>query len=169
VSIAPDDEYGRLLTRYSSNDPELASERRALLYYQDGKILLNFSAALIKRHYRSVQVRKIPLLRKDQADALEAVFEVASKHRLKMNLQPGDLQFINNLAILHSREKFEDDPTSKRHLIRLWLANEDTRWVLPPALELIRQEIFYNEELEENWEILPISMEWPPLPRCLSH
>ena len=40
-----------------------------------------------------------------------------------MDLQPGDIQFINNYTILHSRTGFVDgpEPHQKRHMLRLWL------------------------------------------------
>ena len=43
--------------------------------------------------------------------------------RLDMDLQPGDIQFINNYTILHSRTEFLDgpEPHQKRHMLRLWL------------------------------------------------
>jgi len=40
-----------------------------------------------------------------------------------MDLQAGDIQFINNYTTLHSRTEFEDgaEPHQKRHMPRLWL------------------------------------------------
>lgn len=40
-----------------------------------------------------------------------------------MDLQPGDMQFINNYHVLHARTAFDDDPDPrrKRFLKRLWL------------------------------------------------
>jgi TfdA family taurine catabolism dioxygenase TauD len=40
-----------------------------------------------------------------------------------MDLQPGDMQFINNYHVLHGRTPFEDhpEPARKRFLKRLWL------------------------------------------------
>jgi hypothetical protein len=42
---------------------------------------------------------------------------------LDMDFQPGDMQFLNNRVILHSRTDYRDhpDPALKRHLLRLWL------------------------------------------------
>ncbi len=39
------------------------------------------------------------------------------------DMEPGDMQFVNNVFILHSRTEFEDhpEPDRRRHLIRLWL------------------------------------------------
>ncbi len=40
-----------------------------------------------------------------------------------MDLQPGDIQFINNFHVFHGRTAYEDDRTTGRvrHLKRLWL------------------------------------------------
>jgi alpha-ketoglutarate-dependent taurine dioxygenase len=37
--------------------------------------------------------------------------------------QPGDILLINNLAVMHRREKYFDseDPAEKRSLYRMWL------------------------------------------------
>jgi len=42
---------------------------------------------------------------------------------LEMELEPGDIQFVNNYTILHGRTAFTDGPApeKKRHLVRLWL------------------------------------------------
>jgi hypothetical protein len=41
-----------------------------------------------------------------------------------MQLQPGDMQFVYNHALLHDRTGFRDwpEPGQKRHLLRLWLS-----------------------------------------------
>lgn len=43
---------------------------------------------------------------------------------LSMTLEPGDMQFVYNHALLHDRTSFDDwdDPIKKRHLLRLWLS-----------------------------------------------
>jgi hypothetical protein len=45
----------------------------------------------------------------------------------RMMLEPGDLQFLNNRAVLHGRTEFADDDglDSKRLMLRLWLAMPD--------------------------------------------
>lgn len=46
---------------------------------------------------------------------------------LDMEFRPGDIQFLNNHWILHSRTAYEDfpEPERRRHLLRLWLACDD--------------------------------------------
>jgi alpha-ketoglutarate-dependent taurine dioxygenase len=43
--------------------------------------------------------------------------------RVDMMMEPGDLQFANNYAVLHSRNAFEDaeDPMLRRKMLRLWV------------------------------------------------
>jgi len=48
---------------------------------------------------------------------------------LDMALQPGDMQFLKNHAILHGRTYYEDFPEFERrsHLLRLWLRSRTAR------------------------------------------
>lgn len=46
---------------------------------------------------------------------------------LSMELRKGDMQFIANYAILHSRTQYTDAPDRKRHLLRLWLNDPSSR------------------------------------------
>ena len=41
--------------------------------------------------------------------------------RIEMVLEPGDMQFCNNHAVLHSRTAYEEwpEPERKRHMLRL--------------------------------------------------
>jgi hypothetical protein len=68
--------------------------------------------------------REVPLTTFEKA-ALDFFDEQTRRAdvRLDMDLQPGDIQFINNYTILHSRTEFVDgpEPHQKRHMLRLWL------------------------------------------------
>jgi len=67
-----------------------------------------------------------PRLTVEQADAIELVERIANDESvfLEMEFRPGDIQWLANDRILHSRESYEDDPDPRRrrHLLRLWLA-----------------------------------------------
>lgn len=74
-----------------------------------------------------------------QREALNLLQEISNREelRLQMHFQEGDMQFINNHAILHAREAYEDydDPKLKRHLLRVWVAlRDDRRRELAPIL-----------------------------------
>ena len=68
--------------------------------------------------------RGVPLTTLEQAalDYLDACTRRPDL-RLDMDLEPGDIQLINNYTILHSRTGFVDgpEPHQKRHMLRLWL------------------------------------------------
>jgi hypothetical protein len=59
-------------------------------------------------------------------EALDLFDDLANDKRLhfSMKLQPGDMQFVYNHALLHDRTGFRDwpDANKKRHLLRLWLS-----------------------------------------------
>ena len=56
---------------------------------------------------------------------------------LRLDFQEGDMQFVNNYTVLHSRTAFvdHDEPELKRHLLRLWLKVEGLRKLEPAFVE----------------------------------
>lgn len=66
-----------------------------------------------------------PRLTEAQTEALRLVETIANdpENQILMELQPGDIQFINNFHVLHGRTAYEDDRAAGqiRHLKRLWL------------------------------------------------
>jgi len=61
-----------------------------------------------------------------------------------MDLEPGDMQFVNNYHVLHARTAYVDDRASGRvrHLKRLWLAT-DVLEDRPP---------YFQRNLSSHWE-----------------
>ena len=67
-----------------------------------------------------------------QTDALNLFSKLAlsDEFRLDMMFEQGDMQFLNNHLIVHSRDDYEDwpEPERRRHLVRMLLfteANDD--------------------------------------------
>jgi alpha-ketoglutarate-dependent taurine dioxygenase len=58
-------------------------------------------------------------------DALNCFDQTASRRDIMFEymMEPGEMTFMNNYTILHSRTAFEDhpEPARKRHIYRLWL------------------------------------------------
>jgi alpha-ketoglutarate-dependent taurine dioxygenase len=46
---------------------------------------------------------------------------------LPMKFRKGDIQFVNNFVLLHSRTEYRDDAAKKRHLVRLWLEDPKSK------------------------------------------
>jgi alpha-ketoglutarate-dependent taurine dioxygenase len=65
---------------------------------------------------------------REALDAFEAILE--DRHLCRsFRFEPGQMQFLNNLAMGHRRTGFTDwpEPERKRHLIRLWLRDTGAR------------------------------------------
>jgi hypothetical protein len=64
------------------------------------------------------------------ADAVDCVESLAvdKRFRFDMSLEQGDIQILNNYAVLHARDEFEDWPEQdrRRHLLRLWINLDPT-------------------------------------------
>ena len=98
----------------------------------------------------------LPALSKIQKQALDALHFLAERRAVKIQLQPGDMIFFNNLSMLHARDAFVDSNArgNKRHLLRLILKNSrDEAHELPPQLAETWKQL-YEHDAEE--EILPI-------------
>ena len=97
--------------------------------YRDGIV----SCRYIRNQINAGAVkREVPLTSIEKA-ALDHLDEQTRRAdlRLDMDLEAGDIQFINNYTILHSRTGFVDgpEPHQKRHMLRLWL-KFPTTWPL---------------------------------------
>jgi hypothetical protein len=88
----------------------------------------NLSAIYAGQYIRSAQVNHPGARRLTQREheALDLLDTLADdpRLRLEMDFQPGDMQFLHNHQIFHSRTDFEDwpEPARKRHLLRLWVS-----------------------------------------------
>jgi alpha-ketoglutarate-dependent taurine dioxygenase len=82
-----------------------------------------FRFNLVKGH----ETAGVPLTPAD-LEAVEALENVCRREELaaRFDMQRGDMQFVNNRTVLHSRTAFEDyaEPEFRRHLLRLWLRYE---------------------------------------------
>jgi hypothetical protein len=96
--------------------------------YHDGFISAIYQRQYIESARRFAGVAPLTPL---QIEALDLLDTLANDPRLNlmMELQPGDVQLVNNHTILHDRTAFEDypEPERKRHLLRLWLAPPNAR------------------------------------------
>jgi Taurine catabolism dioxygenase TauD, TfdA family len=82
------------------------------------------------------KARRLSAPEKEAIDYLDALAD-DDELALSMDFSPGDMQFVHNHQILHSRTDFENwpEPERQRHLFRLWLAPPLAR-ELPPVFKL---------------------------------
>lgn len=56
---------------------------------------------------------EIPPISEAQAEALDALHFLGEEFCVGTDLQKGDMQFVNNLAVFHARDGFRDTPEKK--------------------------------------------------------
>jgi hypothetical protein len=102
-----------------------------LFSFHDGKLSCRYLRQYIELGH---EIWGSPLSRVEVA-ALDRFDAIAQDPgiRLDMMLEPGDMQFANNYAVLHSRTRFEDfdEPARRRKLLRLWLKMPNARTLAP--------------------------------------
>jgi hypothetical protein len=80
---------------------------------------------------------EVPRVSAKQIEALDFVDALVQDPELHLDMmfEPGDMQFLCNHFIFHSRTAYEDwpEPERRRHLLRLWLACDDGP-ELPPVM-----------------------------------
>lgn len=83
----------------------------------------------------AVADRGIPDLLPAQKEALALLQQTATAQQLRLPACQGDMVFINNWGTLHARESYEDDSTTTRHLVRLWLRDSEFAWEIPESMK----------------------------------
>ncbi|MDH4420995.1 TauD/TfdA family dioxygenase [Bacillus cereus] len=95
--------------------------------YYDGKL----SCRYVRTFIESAQAKTGIHLSKVEIEALDILDSILHDENMHYNmmLEEGDMQFVNNYTVLHSRTQYEDyeEQERKRHLLRLWLTMPNGR------------------------------------------
>jgi hypothetical protein len=88
----------------------------------DGRLFVRYNRSYIESAQRFDEVPRLTPLQREALDLMDALCDDPA-FRLDMAFEPGDMQFVCNYTVLHSRGEYEDwpEPERKRHLLRLWL------------------------------------------------
>jgi hypothetical protein len=114
-------------------------------------VFTNWNGRLFVRYIRpyivaSQRFDDAPRISEQSERAMQRVDEMTQdkNYNVFMDLEPGDMQFINNYHVLHARTAYEDDREAGlvRHLKRLWLATDSLR-DRPP---------YFQRNLSSEWE-----------------
>lgn len=99
--------------------------------FHDGKLSCRYLRQYIELGH-DLCGRPLSAVEREALDLIDAVL-LDPAMRVDMMLEPGDIQFANNYAVLHSRNDFEDhaDPALRRRLLRLWLKMPNARTLSP--------------------------------------
>jgi hypothetical protein len=114
---------------------------RTELFLCDGKVILRASGQPTDSIFGTYNVGPV-----------EDVERMAQDSCTRLILKPGDLLFINNLAVLHA---VEDTRQGERHLVKLWLRNERLAWELPRGFQQDMDGLYDRRELRRVWALRP--------------
>lgn len=107
--------------------------RMPVFSWHDGVLTTHFTRPYTDSAQRFPEVPRLTDAQVEALDLFQELCEDPDLH-LKMDFEPGDMQFLQNYQILHDRTAFRDwpgEPDRRRHLLRLWLCAPRGR-ELPP-------------------------------------
>lgn len=106
--------------------------KQPIFYFHEGYFSASGAGAVIDK---AQGLPGVPPFTAAQKEAIALYRKVVEESALDIGFERGDIQFLNNFVMLHTRRAYEDwdDPARKRHLLRLWLHDPHGRPV-PPDL-----------------------------------
>lgn len=115
-----------------TDDPdEVTFNKVPVFSYFDGRLSCRYNRKTIEDGQRKAGAPLAGLA----LEAVQAVADLAMRDDIRFDLafQKGDIQILNNYAILHARAGFEDypEPQRRRNLMRLWVNLHDGRKLAP--------------------------------------
>ncbi|MDC0033632.1 TauD/TfdA family dioxygenase [Alphaproteobacteria bacterium] len=115
---------------------ELPYYKMPVFSFQDGHMCVRGVSTQI---FKSQGMAGVPNFTDRQIEALEFYKSVVDEIAFDMEFSQGDIQILHNHVTLHSRRGFTDwsEPERKRHLLRLWLYDDNGRAVLPAYRKVI--------------------------------
>jgi hypothetical protein len=108
------------------NPGELPYFKQPIFSFTDGYFSATGVGAVIDK---AQKLPGVPKFTPAQKEAVEVYRATVDECAVDIDFRPGDIQFLNNFVMLHTRREYEDWPEAwrKRHLLRLWLSDPDAR------------------------------------------
>lgn len=80
------------------------------------------------------------------------------KNSITLPVVKGDLLFVNDMALMHAREGFDEGGIYlKRHLIKMFFRDPEKNWPIPASVEDERARIYGSNRddgtRQERWHI----------------
>ena len=86
---------------------------RPLIHYHNGRLISQYARRKFTGFLEVPRSTDIPPITEEMAEALDALHFTAERFSLGLHFRRGDIQFINNLSVFHSRDGYTDDETHK--------------------------------------------------------
>jgi hypothetical protein len=96
--------------------------KQPIFSFTDGYFSATGAGAVIDK---AQDLPGVPKFTAAQNEAIAVYRATVEECALDIDFKPGDIQFLNNFVMLHTRREYEDwpEPARKRHLLRLWLSD----------------------------------------------
>ncbi|ERT03118.1 uncharacterized protein SPSK_09171 [Sporothrix schenckii 1099-18] len=135
-----------------------------IIFKQGPRVIMNFGRTPLLGNSIHPRPSRFPSVTARQIEALEAIEAIAKAAQLEIRTQPGDMHFVNNLAVLHRRESFTNGAgvLEKRHLVRMRLRSSKHGWALPTELQS-EWDASFDEDHPRVWHIEPMPESFFPL------
>ena len=113
-----------------TNPGEAAFFKQPIFSFAEGYFSATGASAVIDK---AQQLPGVPKFTPAQKEAIALYRATVEETALDIEFRAGDIQFLNNFVMLHTRRGFEDwpEPERKRHLLRLWLSDPVGRPIPP--------------------------------------
>jgi hypothetical protein len=111
---------------WDRNDEQAAGEPPTfalpICTYRNGHLGFFYIPWYIRKAQRHAHVPRLTRAQSELLDLIDAIAAEPGVH-VAMRLEPGEINYLKNNAVLHARTAFVDfaEPERKRHLLRLWL------------------------------------------------
>ncbi|CAZ82317.1 unnamed protein product [Tuber melanosporum] len=139
---------------------------RPLIHFHNGRLISQYARRKFTGFRDLPRSTDIPPITEEMAEALDALHFTAERFSLGLHFRRGDIQFINNLSMFHSRDGYTDDETHKRHLLRIWSRNEELGWDTPDELKGLWEQLYYRGLKPEDqlFPLEPVVRRMVPIP-----
>ncbi|KAF7537848.1 hypothetical protein G7054_g3378 [Neopestalotiopsis clavispora] len=137
---------------------------RPVIFQEDSRLIMNFGRTPLLGNATHPRPEHLPKTNERQKEALDLIEAIAKATQLEIKTQPGDMHFINNLAVLHRREGFTNGQAKqeKRHLVRMRLRSSEMGWTIPTELQRDWHDAF-EKDLAKTWHLEPMPGDAFPL------
>jgi hypothetical protein len=120
-------DYVRVWPSRADRPGEIPTFALPVFGMRDGKITTQYTRTAVEQ---AQEIDGVPLLSDAQDSALDLHAEIAEATCLRAPFLPGDMQFVNNHAVYHSRTAFDDGGAANREgrlMLRLWFSMPNSR------------------------------------------
>lgn len=153
-----------MAARHGADELRPQFQCRPVIFHRHGRLVTNFGRVALLGHAGHVGAKRFPELTGSQVEALDMIESIAQATQLEIATEAGDIHLINNLAILHRHEGFENGPSphERRHLVRMRLRDDELGWDIPHELKREWSEAF-DAERAQVWHLDPMPDSFFPL------